>query len=103
MHQVPYMFRHMSHHLQGELMYSLLKTTCLYTAISYGIAAASQNIKDKTLFNLQKFYNFCNRMCYITMIYVTKLKKSTIEIFYLLCVGTCLALIGCRKCEEWNN
>jgi len=77
------MFRHISHHLQGELMCSLLHTTCLYKANSYGRVVASQYIKYTTLFGLQYFYNGYNHMVCITMLYVTNLKKSTTEIFYL--------------------
>jgi hypothetical protein len=44
-----YMFRCISHHLQGELTCFLLKTICFYTAILYGTLAESSQIKDTSL------------------------------------------------------
>ena len=41
------MFRHISHHLQGELTCSLLKTTRLYTAISYSTVVASGHVIEQ--------------------------------------------------------
>jgi len=50
------MFRFISHHLQGEITYSLLKNISFYTAIIYSTLAASLYVKDKNFVGLQYFY-----------------------------------------------
>ena len=54
-----YMFRCTSHHLQGDLTYSLLETIYFYEAVVYGTLVALLNTNHTILFVSKCFKQSC--------------------------------------------